>query len=70
MMAVYLSCCSVEMTARMLSVAAGMYDNARELILESALRGGCSDGEIEAGEGGLLRAIAAALGIGEGLLEP
>lgn len=44
-------------------------DNARELILESAFRVACSDGEIEAAEDELLRSIAAALGIGAGVLE-
>lgn len=44
-------------------------DNARELILESAFRVACSDGEIEAQEDELLRSIAAALGIGAGVLE-
>ncbi|MFM7087399.1 MAG: TerB family tellurite resistance protein [Cyanobium sp.] len=44
-------------------------DNARELILESAFRVACSDGEIEPEEDQLLRSIAAALGIGAGVLE-
>ena len=44
-------------------------DNARELILESAFRVACADGEIEPEEDQLLRSIAAALGIGAGVLE-
>lgn len=44
-------------------------DNARELILESAFRVACSDGEIELAENQLLRSIAAALDIGAGVLE-
>ena len=44
-------------------------DNGRELILESAFRVACADGEIEAEEDQQLRAIAAALAINEGVLE-
>ena len=44
-------------------------DNARELILESAFRVACSDGEIEPEEERLLRSLAAALGINAGVLE-
>lgn len=44
-------------------------DNARELILESAFRVACSDGEIEPEEDRLLRSLAEALGIGAGVLE-
>lgn len=44
-------------------------DNARELILESAFRVACSDGEIEPEEDRLLRSLADALGIGAGVLE-
>lgn len=44
-------------------------DNARELILESAFRVACSDGEIEPEEDQLLRSLAEALGIGAGVLE-
>ncbi len=44
-------------------------DNARELILESAFRVACSDGEIEPEEERLLRCLAAALGINAGVLE-
>lgn len=44
-------------------------DNARELILESAFRVACSDGEIEPEEDRLLRSLAEALGIGSGVLE-
>lgn len=44
-------------------------DNARELILESAFRVACSDGEIEPEEDRLLRSLADALGIGSGVLE-
>lgn len=44
-------------------------DNARELILESAFRVACSDGEIEFEEDQLLRSIAEALDIGAGVLE-
>ena len=44
-------------------------DNARELILESAFRVACSDGEIEPEEDLLLRSLADALGIGSGVLE-
>ncbi len=44
-------------------------DNARELILESAFRVACSDGEIEPEEDRLLRSLAEVLGIGAGVLE-
>ena len=44
-------------------------DNGRELILESAFRVACADGEIEVEEDQLLRAIARALAINEGVLE-
>lgn len=44
-------------------------DNARELILESAFRVACSDGEIEPEEDRQLRALAHALAINEGVLE-
>ena len=44
-------------------------DNARELILESAFRVACSDGEIEPEEERLLRSLAEALGINAGVLE-
>lgn len=44
-------------------------DNARELILESAFRVACSDGEIEPEEDRLLRSLAEALGIGAGVLQ-
>jgi glutaminase len=44
-------------------------DNGRELILESAFRVACADGEIEAAEDRQLRAIAGALAINEGVLE-
>jgi len=44
-------------------------DNARELILESAFRVACSDGEIEPQEDRLLRSLAEALGIGAGVLD-
>jgi glutaminase len=44
-------------------------DNSRELILESAFRVACSDGEIEPQEDQLLRSLADALGIGAGVLE-
>lgn len=47
----------------------GLDDNGRELILESAFRVACADGEIEAEEDQQLRAIAAALAINEGVLE-
>jgi glutaminase len=44
-------------------------DNGRELILESAFRVACADGEIEPEEDLQLRAIARALAINEGVLE-
>lgn len=44
-------------------------DNACELILESAFRVACSDGEIEPEEGLQLRALAEVLAINEGVLE-
>ena len=44
-------------------------DNGRELILESAFRVACADGEIEPEEDLQLRAIAQALAINEGVLE-
>ena len=44
-------------------------DNARELILESAFRVACSDGEIEPEEDLQLRALAEVLAINEGVLE-
>ena len=44
-------------------------DNARELILESAFRVACSDGEIEPEEDLQLRALADVLAINEGVLE-
>jgi len=44
-------------------------DNARELILESAFRVACSDGEIEPEEDRQLRALAEVLAINEGVLE-
>lgn len=44
-------------------------DNGRELILESAFRVACADGEIEPEEDLQLRAIAEALEINEGVLE-
>jgi len=44
-------------------------DNGRELILESAFRVACADGEIEPEERDQLRAIANALAINEGVLE-
>ena len=44
-------------------------DNGREMILESAFRVACADGEIEAEEDQQLRAIADALAINEGVLE-
>jgi tellurite resistance protein len=44
-------------------------DNGRELILESAFRVACADGEIEPEEYDQLRAIANALAINEGVLE-
>ena len=44
-------------------------DNGRELILESAFRVACADGEIEPEEDLQLRAIAHALAINEGVLE-
>ena len=44
-------------------------DNARELLLESAFRVACSDGEIEPEEERLLRSLAATLGINAGVLE-
>jgi glutaminase len=44
-------------------------DNARELILESAFRVACADGEIEPEEDRLLRSLAEALGISAGVLE-
>lgn len=44
-------------------------DNGRELILESAFRAACADGEIEPEEHQQLRAIAGALAINEGVLE-
>lgn len=47
----------------------GLDDNGRELILESAFRVACADGEIEAEEDQQLRAIASTLAINEGVLE-
>ena len=47
----------------------GLDDNGRELILESAFRVSCADGEIESEEDQQLRAIASALEINEGVLE-
>lgn len=44
-------------------------DNGRELILESAFRAACADGEIEPEEDLQLRAIAHALAINKGVLE-
>jgi len=44
-------------------------DNGRELILESAFRVACADGEIEIEEDQQLRKIAAALAINESVLE-
>jgi glutaminase len=44
-------------------------DNARELILESAFRVACSDGEIEPEEDRMLRSLAKALGISAGVLD-
>jgi tellurite resistance protein len=44
-------------------------DNGRELILESAFRVACADGEIEPEEDRQLRAIAQALAINEGVME-
>lgn len=44
-------------------------DNGRELILESAFRVACADGEIEPEEHLQLRAIATALAINEGVFE-
>lgn len=44
-------------------------DKARELILESAFRVACSDGEIEPEEERLLRSLAETLGINAGVLE-
>jgi tellurite resistance protein len=44
-------------------------DQAREIILETAFRVACSDGILEEEEQEKLRAIARALGIGEGVLE-
>jgi len=44
-------------------------DNGRELILESAFRVACADGEIEPEERDQLRAIANVLAINEGVLE-
>ncbi|MEB3322200.1 MAG: TerB family tellurite resistance protein, partial [Synechococcaceae cyanobacterium] len=44
-------------------------DNGRELILESAFRVACADGEIEPEERELLSSIATALDISECVLE-
>lgn len=44
-------------------------DNGRELILESAFRVACADGEIEPDEDRKLRAIADVLAINPGVLE-
>lgn len=44
-------------------------DNARELILESAFRVACADGEVEEKEGEMLKAISKALDVSERVLE-
>jgi glutaminase len=44
-------------------------DNARELILESAFRVACADGEVEEKESQMLQAISKALDVSEGVLE-
>ncbi|MEB3361793.1 MAG: glutaminase A [Synechococcaceae cyanobacterium] len=53
-----------------LSAQSGQIDDqAREIILETAFQVACSDGTLENEEQEKLRAIARALGIGEGVLE-
>jgi tellurite resistance protein len=44
-------------------------DTGRELLLEAAFRVACADGTIGSEERDTLRAIAAALGINEGVLD-
>jgi glutaminase len=44
-------------------------DNGRELILESAFRVACADGEVEAAEEQILQAIASALDVNKRVLE-
>ena len=44
-------------------------DNARELILESAFRVACADGEVEAAEEQILQTIASALNVNKRVLE-
>ena len=44
-------------------------DNAREMILESAFRVACADGEIEAKEEQMLQSVAEALEVSKRVLE-